>query len=394
MPLIKQTDELNKHIELMQTSNFVAIDTEFHREAHFVPQLCLLQIAIPNHTILIDPLSEDIDLQSFFHLLQNENIVKVFHSARQDLEIMYLLSGELPKNIFDTQIAAMACGFGEQISYSNLVEKLLGKTLTKTHRLTDWRQRPLTKNQIQYAKDDVIYLCDIYVALKKLLNKKGRANWIIDETNALLNPSLYITQPSEAWLKLKHNLTSPRQLAILQTIAAWREQRAQELNIPRRHIIKDELIVEIADKQPNTLHQLQALRSYNTTGLNHNRANRILKLIAEAKKIEPSKCPKLQANKHFAYKYNQVLDLLKFFLKLTSEQQQVTSKLIASTTDLIELYEFWDKDKQKMPPDDLEKPKLLSNWRYEVFGKQAFALLNGEAAIGLQHKKVSLRNLK
>ncbi len=260
MKLITQTKDLETAIAALRTSDFVTVDTEFIRETTFWPQLCLIQLASPDVTALIDPMSKDINLEIFFDLITDERVVKVFHSARQDIEIIYHLGGVIPYPLFDTQIAGAICGFGDSISYDQIVQRCTGRHLDKSSRFTDWSCRPLSEKQLLYALSDVTYLRDVYLLLKEQLEKSERTHWMDDEIKVLLTPETYDVPEDEVWKKVRGKIKKPRELAVLQKIAAWREREARKHNIPRRRIMKDECLIEIATQQPRDETALRRLR--------------------------------------------------------------------------------------------------------------------------------------
>ena len=260
MQVITTTDELSKLCKRLGSQTYITVDTEFVREHTYWPRLCLVQIAYRDEAAAIDPLAKGLSLDPLLEVLANPNILKVFHSARQDLEIFFHLSGSVPVSVFDTQIAAMVCGFGDAASYETLVKRLAGKALDKASRFTDWVRRPLTERQLRYALDDVIHLCTVYERLSENISKTGRTSWVSEEMIALCNPSLYRLEPNDAWRRIKARSKNPRTLAILREIAAWREREAQNRNLPRKHIIRDEALVEIAAHAPTTPEELEKVR--------------------------------------------------------------------------------------------------------------------------------------
>ncbi len=261
MKLITSTQDLQEAVDALSKSDFVAVDTEFIRETTFWPELCLIQMATPDHTALVDALAPGLDLKPFFELMANTNIVKVFHAARQDVEIVHHLGGLIPEPLFDTQVAAMVCGFGDAVSYDQLVQKVTGTQIDKSSRFTDWRRRPLTEKQLDYALSDVTYLRDVYHYLEQELTKSDRADWVQEEMHVLRTPETYDLHPDDAWKKVKFRVRKPLELAVLQSVAAWREREARARNVPRGRIIKDDTIGEIAQHQPKDVEALGRLRS-------------------------------------------------------------------------------------------------------------------------------------
>ena len=250
MHLITRQNELDAAISDLSKSDFVTIDTEFIRETTFWPELCLIQLATPDTTALIDPLAPGIDLKPFFQLMANEQVLKVFHAARQDIEIIFHLGDLIPHPVFDTQVAAMVCGFGESVSYDQLVQRITGEQIDKSSRFTDWRHRPLSDKQLTYALADVTHLIDVYRHLKAELEREGRSEWLTEEMEVLTSRSTYDLHPEDAWKRLKMRLRKPIELAVLQQVAAWREREARERNVPRGRVLKDDALYEIAQQQP------------------------------------------------------------------------------------------------------------------------------------------------
>ena len=279
--------------ERMAEHPFVTVDTEFIREKTYWPQLCLIQIASVDEAVCIDPLAKDMDLQALFDLMQNDSVIKVFHAARQDIEIFYHLSGKTPVSVFDTQLAAMVCGFGESVSYQNLVQKLLGRELDKSMRFTDWSRRPLTEKQIFYALNDVTLLRDVYQKITGILEQTGRADWVSDDTALLMNPQTYENDSSLAWKRLKITSTKPFYLALCQDLAAYREDMAKKQNRPRKHIMRDEVLLEIAGSAPENAEEMAKLRGLPQGFVNSRMGKEILKIIASVKARDESCYPVL-----------------------------------------------------------------------------------------------------
>ena len=261
MHIITAQHELQSVIAAFEKCEFVTVDTEFIRETTYWPEVCLIQMAAPGITALIDPLSPDIDLAPFFALMGNEKVTKVFHAARQDIEIIFHLGGLIPHPVFDTQVAAMVCGFGDSVSYDQLVQKITGAHLDKSSRFTDWRHRPLSEKQLEYALADVTHLIDVYNHLKAELERENRAHWLNEEMEVLTSRETYDPHPEDAWKRLKMRIRKPLELAILQAVAAWREREARERNVPRGRVIKDDAIYEIAQQQPRDATALARLRT-------------------------------------------------------------------------------------------------------------------------------------
>ena len=372
MNLIDSTEKLEDFCHLLETKSFITVDSEFLREHSYYPRLCLLQVACEGASAVIDPLAH-VDLTPFFEVLQNKNIVKVFHAGRQDVEIFYNLMGKLPQNIFDTQIAAMACGFGENVSYGTLVKEITSVELDKSCRLTDWSLRPLDEEQLEYALHDVTYLVDCYKYLCKKMEADNRFGWIEDETTALYDEKCYHTEPDEAWHRIRHNIYGLQFLSALKYLAKWREIRAQKFNTPRQSIIKDEVLLNLASSRPSNQAELKQVRNLKSDVINGRLGGEILEALEEAKNhpLSTEECKKDRNNdiKILPQEQN-LLEVLKFLLKLQSIDHEVVSRLVASDDDL-----------RYFVRGDYEKTAIMNGWRYEIFGKYAVKLKNGELSI-------------
>ena len=295
MHYIKETNHLNELCSKLNKSEFLSIDTEFIREKTYWPKLCLIQVFNGKEKIIIDPLAKDIDLKSFFEILNNKEIVKIFHSGRQDIEIFYNLTKKIPQNIYDTQIAAMVCGFGESIGYENLVSQLLGKKIDKTSRLTNWSNRPLSNKQINYAISDVTHLFEIYPIIRDKIISNKRENWLKEEIKILISKKTYELNPNDSWKRLKYRNLNKNSIGVLIELSKWREIKAQEKNVPRGNIIRDDTIYELCSAQPKNIEDLNNLRSFNRkAGLRKEFAEGILLAIEKGKSIKKEKLPKNQ----------------------------------------------------------------------------------------------------
>ncbi|WP_332065499.1 ribonuclease D [Bartonella sp. CB189] len=378
--LITKTVDLEKAITTLRNSDFVAVDTEFIRETTFWPQLCLIQLASPNTTILIDPISKDINLQSFFDLMIDKKIIKVFHSARQDIETIYHLGNVIPCPLFDTQIAGSICGFGDSISYDQIVKRCTGHLLDKSSRFTDWSYRPLSDKQLLYALSDVTYLRDVYLLLKKQLEKNKRTHWMDDEIKVLSTPQTYDLPEDEAWKKVKGKVKKLRELAILQKIAAWREREARKYNIPRRHIMKDECLIEIATQQPKDESTLKRLRSLNKKWDKLSITQTLIKAIHEGLETDLTTLPALpQYNPNDTT--TAATDLLKILLKLVANENGIAPKIIATSNDL-----------QKIANGNITKNiPAMNGWRYEIFGEKAEKMLKGQIGFYFSNGKINTK---
>jgi len=381
MTLITTTKDLKSICTRLKKSAFVTVDTEFIREKTYWPKLCLIQVCGDDDApYAIDPLAEDIDLKPFYDLMQDKKVLKVFHACRQDLEIFFNETGKLPTPVFDTQVAAMVCGFGEQVSYEVLVNTLARKKIDKSSRFTDWALRPLTAKQLKYALADVTHLRRIYVRMTEQLDKMGRTGWIRDEMKGLMNKSLYLTRPEDAWQRIRIPNHKPRTLCILREIAAWREQLAQDVNVPRGRILKDEALAEIATHPPATSEALNKMRNVHQGFGNSERGKSLLEAVRRGMEADEKKCPKWEPRPAFPPGIAPTIELLRVLLKLKCENEQVAPKLLCTAADL-EMIAAFGKD-SKVP--------AMSGWRFKIFGKEALALREGKVAIAVENSKLKI----
>ncbi len=379
MNIIETTQDLKDFCETLNQKEFITVDLEFLREKTYYAKLCLIQVGSKGECAIIDPLAPDIDLSPFFAILQNPDIIKVFHSGRQDIEILYKLSGTIPDPVFDTQIAAMVCGFGESVSYETLVNKIVNISLDKTCRLSNWSKRPLDKKQLQYALSDVTHLIPIYEHLKTELENTGRLHWVDEEAEILTNPETYIVHPQDAWQKIKHRSHNARFLTILRELAAWREERAQKKDTPRQSIIKDECLLNIAAACPHTLEEMEEIRNIRKDILVGKLAVEILEVMNKAQEIPSSQYVRPEKEKNVSGASLSLYELLKLLLKIKSQKSGVVAKLIASEEDLRKLSVFADKNNP-----------VLKGWRFELFGKEALALREGRLTISYNPNKKAI----
>jgi ribonuclease D len=379
MRLIKTTDELSEFCGELSGEPFITVDTEFMRERTYYPLLCLIQVASRDTAAIIDPLAEGIDLAPLYRVFADGEILKVFHAARQDLEIMYHLTGEVPYPLFDTQIAAMACGFGDQIGYEPLIRELTGEQVDKGSRFTDWSRRPLSEKQLTYALGDVTHLVPAYEALKAKLAETGRENWVAEEMQQLNDPDLYVVAPETAWQRLKLRNVRPKELGILMKLTAWREREAQRRNIPRSRILKDDAIYEIARAAPKTAEDLGALRAIPSGFERSRNAAGLLDAVKEGLSLDRKSLPDVGGTEPRRSAPVDVLELLRVLLKTQSEYYKVAPKLLASAADLEAI----------ALSDDADVP-AMRGWRREVFGGVALKLKHGEVALGLKGRRVTL----
>ena len=380
MDLIKTQKELESVIAALSKSEFVTVDTEFIRETTFWPELCLIQMAAPGVTALVDPLSPDLDLKPFFALMANEAVTKVFHAARQDIEIVFHLGGLIPHPVFDTQVAAMVCGFGESVSYDQLVQKVTRVQLDKSSRFTDWRHRPLSEKQLTYALADVTHLIDVYQHLKVQLERENRSHWLNEEMEILTARSTYDPKPEDAWKRLKMRLRKPQELAVMQAVSTWREREARERNVPRGRVLKDDAIYEIAQQQPRDTAALAKLRTTPKGWERSSTAASLLVAINAALELPRDQMPRLPKVPHQAEGSNAAAELLKVLLRLVADKEGVAAKVLASGDDIDRLAS--DGEAADVP--------ALHGWRRAVFGEQALRLVRGEIAIKFERRKITV----
>jgi ribonuclease D len=379
MNLITRTEDLAAACSALASAPFIAIDTEFMREQTFWPRLCLIQMAGGDTEVLIDSLAPELDLQPFFDLMIDESVLKVFHSGRQDIEIVHHLAGVIPHPIFDTQVAAMVCGFGEAVSYSMLVKRLLSRNLDKSSRFTDWSRRPLSERQLTYALGDVTHLRDLYPKLRAQLDKSGRASWLNEEMAVLTDPATYELHPEHAWRRLKMRIKTQKALAILIELAAWREREAQTQDIPRSRVLKDEALYDIAGQAPCTAEELGSLRSLHNGFARSQRGRAVLDAVKKGLERDPATVPKLQRGEPMPPEAQAVVDLLRVLLKATAGRHGVAPKLIATSDELEQIARSDDAD-----------AAALRGWRRKLFGEDALALKRGELALAVRAGAVTV----
>src|SRR5580692_3265760 len=375
MRIIETTDDLKAFMAELSGAPYLALDTEFLRDQTYYPRLCLIQVAAPGIEGIIDPLAPGIDLAPFYELIRRPDIVKVLHAARQDIEIFYLQGGVLPDPLFDTQVAAMVCGFGDAASYETLSRRLAGVEIDKSARFTDWSHRPLSKRQLEYALGDVTHLRVIYEKLSAQLARSGRAAWVEEEIAALKDPKLYKLDPELAWKRLKPRTSNKRFLAMLAALAAWREREAQTRDIPRGRVLKDEALTEIAAHPPESGESLERIRAV-PKGFANSRLGKGLMDALEAghHSAPPEGGPTHAPSRRRREPSPATIDLLKTLLRLRAEAANVAPRLIANAEDIEKLAAYEDED-----------VAALHGWRAEVFGKDALALRKGDLAIALEN---------
>lgn len=383
MKIITKTSDLKDLCARAAQETFVTLDTEFVRETTYWSQLCLIQLGLSEEAFIIDPLSKELDLTPFFELLQNPHLVKVVHSGRQDVEIFYHMSGQIPARLFDTQIAAMVCGFGESVGYDVLVQSYAKVSLDKSSRYTHWAQRPLTEKQLDYALGDVTHLRVIYEKLYDKLVKEDRLHWLEEELAILTDPQTYEIDPYNIWKRIKVRSPKPRMLGILREIAAWREFTAQRRNVPRGRILRDEAMLELAAAAPKTRDELSRMRGMAAFLSEKNRGDELLELIQKGINLPLEDCPQVKKEGASPPGSSALLEMLKLLLKIKADKYNVAAKLIATSTDL----EVIARTSEPNVP-------ALEGWRREVFGNAALALKEGKVAIGIQNNRISLISLE
>ena len=376
--LITTTDELERALSILCEFNVIAIDTEFIRVSTYYPKLCLIQLAAGDNYFAVDPLPDTIDLTALFQMLTNKDILKVFHAGRQDIEIFVHLTGDIPDPVFDTQIAAMVIGLGDQAGYDKLVQHYLNIELDKSSRFTDWSARPLSERQLEYALDDVIHLAKIYPIIHDELYRSNRLEWLDDDISALTQMSVYKPNPDDAWKRLKVKSHKPDFLNRLKFLASWREQRAITKNIPKNRIIRDETLIDIAGTNPKNVAKFQSIRGF-PGGSTGKLVPEILKTLAEAEKSPRESWPKIRNDYRRDKAPAATLELLRVLLKHITEAENIAPKLLASAEEL-----------EALARDDNADIKLLKGWRRELFGNIALQLKSGEIALTLRNNKLEL----
>jgi ribonuclease D len=378
MKLITTTDDLAAFCKPLAATEFIAVDTEFMRERTYWPKLCLAQVAGPDDAAAIDALAEGIDLGPLDELMANAKVLKVFHAARQDLEIFYLRMNKVPQPLFDTQVAAMVCGHGEAASYESLATKLAKAKIDKSSRFTDWSRRPLSERQISYALSDVTHLRVVYEKLRRQLDKTGRLSWIAEEMAVLNDPAIYRADPDQAWRRLKPRGASPRLLGTLKEVAAWRERTAQRIDIPRQRLLRDEQLLEIASHAPKTTEDLAMTRGLGRGFAEGWQGRELMEAIERARNVPDAELPTRDKPPEQLRAPSAVVDLLRTLLRLKAEQAGVAGRLVASADEL---------DRLAAGKRDIA---ALRGWRREVFGADAVDLIEGRLALSLAGDQAKL----
>jgi ribonuclease D len=379
MTLICDSAELAAFCTRQAEADFITVDTEFLRDTTYWPKLCLVQIGGPEEVAAIDTLAPDIDLAPMTELLDNTKVLKVFHSARQDMEIFYHMMGDLPAPIFDTQVAAMVCGFGDSVGYETLARKLAGANVDKASRFADWSHRPLTKRQLDYALADVVHLRPVYKKLKKKLDRNGRAEWLKEEMDVLTTPATYALEPETSWRRLKTRSNDRRYLAVMRTLAAWRETEAQRRDVPRGRVLRDEQLFDIAAHTPRNTEELARTRGLGRDLARGRIGQAILEAVQAGLAVPEGDRPVPAPRPELPKGLGPVIDLLKVLLKMKCEEHNVAQRLVASTADV-----------ERIAADDEAPVPALKGWRRKVFGADALALKQGRLALGSDGKTITV----
>jgi ribonuclease D len=376
MSLISATEDLAAVCSRLASHPFVTVDTEFLRETTFWPKVCVIQVASPLEAFAVDALADGLDLAPLFGLMADRRVVKVFHAARQDLEIFWNLAKLIPEPLFDTQVAAMVCGYGDQVAYGELAQSICKVSLDKSSRFTDWSRRPLLDAQVAYALADVTYLRDIYRALLAKLETSGRTAWLAQEMQTLTSPATYEQHPDNAWERLRNRARKPRDLAVLIELAAWREREAQTRDVPRSRVLKDDVVVEVALAAPRTPDALAHLRAF-PRGMERSRAGaEILVAVERGLARDPASLPRIEKERRGSGG-GATVELLKVLLRQVSERYGVAAKMIATVDDL-----------EAIAADDRANVAALAGWRRDMFGEKALELKHGRLALTIENGKV------
>lgn len=383
MTLITTNSALVAFCQTLKNQPFITVDTEFLRDKTYYSKLCLIQLSGPDkNAVAVDVLSqdEDLDLSPVWDLLTDPKILKVFHAARQDLEIILQMAGKMVHPLFDTQVAAMVCGHGEQIGYDNLVSDITGHRPDKSSQFTDWSHRPLSQRQLSYALNDVIFLIDVYHALAKKLEKTGRIDWVNEEMAYLTDPHTYDTDPEEAWKRLKIRSAKPKDLGVIYELAKWREQESQRKDVPRSRILKDETLLDLAFQQPQTIEDMIRIRGFSADMAKGKFGTAVMKVIETGLNMPTDKLPKLPTKNILPQKLVSTVEMLKMLLRIQASEAGVAIKLVASSDD-IEAF--------AVNPQSEEVP-FNQGWRYDVFGKSAHDLLAGKICLTIRNGSICL----
>lgn len=382
MNIITDSQALADFCQQISGEPYITVDTEFLREKTYWSKLCLVQVASDNHEAIIDPLADGISLDPLLDILYDENILKVFHAARQDLEIFFNITGKVPTPIFDTQVAGMVAGYGESVGYERLVRDILNIQIDKTSRFTDWSKRPLSNKQLVYALADVTHLRDIYKHLAQVLADNGRAHWLTEEMHILETVKTYELKPEDVWRRIRMRNIKKQNLGIIMKLAEWRENEARDKNVPRNRIMKDDAIIEIAMQRPRNLQALDSLRSIPKGYARSEKAKKMFDQYEIGRKIPEEDLPEVGNGKARQKADSGILEMMKVVLRLVCEKENVAAKLIANSADL-----------EKIALDDNADVAALSGWRHEIFGKTALDIKNGRAALSIKDGTVQISKI-
>jgi len=383
MNIITDTKSLDKLCKDLAKAPYVAIDTEFIREKTYYPLLCLLQVANDDIEAIIDPLAEGIDLEPLYKLMQNKKVMKVMHGGRQDVEIFYFQMNKIPAPLFDTQIAGMVCGFGDQIGYENMIRKILNIQIDKGSRYTDWSRRPLSEKQLMYAMADVTHLRFAYKHMQELLDQQKRTHWLEEEMEILTSAETYENPPELAWERIKINTRKRNALGVLKEIAEWREHTAQQDDEPRGRVLKDRALTEIAQNPPKSVEGLRRIRDIHPSFFDKKRPDALMKAIKRGLQMSEKDYPKADKHKALPSHIKPIVEMLRVLLKLKCETHDVAPKLLANSSDLDQIAAYGAK--ANVP--------ALKGWRKELFGDDALALMSGKIGFVLENDQIQIRKL-
>ncbi len=383
MNIITDTKSLEDICQKLAQQNYMTIDTEFIREKTYFPNLCLIQVANDDVEAIIDPLADGIDLAPLFKLLQNKNVLKVMHGGRQDVEIFYHLSGQIPTPLFDTQIAGMVVGLGDQIGYESLIKKTLNIQIDKGSRFTDWARRPLTDKQLAYALADVTHLRLAYKNILEEMEKDGRSAWVMEEMDILTSPDTYENPPESAWERVKINTRKKSALGVLKSVAAWREETAQSENKPRGRILKDNALREIALHPPKKPDGLRKIRGIHPSFFDKKRGEPLLEAVQNGLKMDADELPDRQKPKPLPSHIGPVVEMLRVLLRIKCEKYDVAPKLLANTSDLEQIAAYGKK----------ADVRAMRGWRFEMFGQKALDMKAGKIGLVIEGRKIALKDI-
>lgn len=376
--LIENQSDLDAFCAVLAKEPYFAIDTEFLRERTYYPKLCLIQIAFPGHdAVAIDPFGEGMDLAPLWEIILDASKLKVFHAAKQDLELIFYETGRVLKNVFDTQIAAMVCGYGDQIGFQRLVERICNESLDKGHQYTDWSKRPLKAAQLHYALNDVIYLLPIYDHLLEELKNRGRKSWIDEEMESLTANSTYDPDPMQVWEKMKIKNLKPKTLAVVQSLAAWRESEARARNLPRNRIVRDETLIDLAVQMPKSNDELERIRGLGGEYRSGKRKDVLLAAIKTGANAKKEDWPRRKKREPLSDPYVPAFEMLRMLLKIRCAEHEIVPRLVADTSDL-----------ESLAREDHPDIPALKGWRAEIFGRDALRLKSGELTFSLRNGSV------